>query len=391
MKKYILLALTLCICLIFTNHHQTIVASNAYQTQYDDESKKVVSDIFNLLRENYDKTDEEKIDIISQYFLDKPYVANRLVGSPTDPEQLVIALNELDCFTYLDYLEAFKRSKNEADFLEKLKVVRYIDSEVTYLKRKHFYSDWFSENELVATDLVNTDPVLSAVKATDKVRLNEKKDGGVYIPNLVVRERDINYVPRAEINDTLLATLKTGDYIGFRRNIAGLDVTHTGLIVQKNDGTYMRHASSSKSNYKVVDVKLTEYLDVNTKVIGILLFRSNASFSKLESTITVQYRDENNNEIAPNAVIVQEIGTPYIIDQMKINNMEFVNASDKLDSTTPNKDVVITLNYRSTNKVTQPKAPEVKKPELPGTGVNNSVTLIGLGLVLSAVYLYKKK
>lgn len=38
---------------------------------------------------------------ISAEFLGTPYEANVLIGSPTQPEQLVIDFRGLDCFTYL--------------------------------------------------------------------------------------------------------------------------------------------------------------------------------------------------------------------------------------------------------------------------------------------------
>ncbi|MDE8054001.1 DUF1460 domain-containing protein [Erysipelothrix rhusiopathiae] len=82
---------------------------------------------FCFLKKNNSKTEPEKIDLMSTYFLDIPYVTNRLVGSPTEPEQLVIALRELDNFTFLDYIESFKRSQNEEEFTKNLEKGRYID------------------------------------------------------------------------------------------------------------------------------------------------------------------------------------------------------------------------------------------------------------------------
>lgn len=88
--------------------------------QLAEPSKKIMKDVFAFLKENNSKTESEKIDLMSTYFLDTPYVANRLVGSPTKPEQLVIALRELDNFTFLDYIESFKRSQTEEEFINNL-------------------------------------------------------------------------------------------------------------------------------------------------------------------------------------------------------------------------------------------------------------------------------
>ena len=294
-KKISIIAMMLAMVLVST---QSIKANELkYDLQYNETSQTIVSEIFELLKTNHAKSDAEKIDIISSYFLDTPYVADRMVGSNDMKEELVIDLEGLDCFTYLDYLEAFRRSTNEAEFIQNLEKVRYIDGQVDYLKRKHFYSDWYTENTVIATDLLTKDGQYKDIVATDVVGLNDNGKGGSYIPNLETRERDINYVPRDGITVEFLKTLQNGDYIGLRREIAGLDVTHTGLIIQKEDGTYMRHASSSKSTRKVVDQLLTDYLGINTGVKGVLFFRSNAQFQDLTRTITVNYLDKDNNVI----------------------------------------------------------------------------------------------
>ncbi|MGB0973104.1 MAG: N-acetylmuramoyl-L-alanine amidase-like domain-containing protein, partial [Mycobacterium sp.] len=52
----------------------------------------------------------ERSDVVSRQFLGVPYGANTLIGSATEAEQLVVDLQEVDCFTYADYVEALKRS-----------------------------------------------------------------------------------------------------------------------------------------------------------------------------------------------------------------------------------------------------------------------------------------
>ena len=288
-KKFSVIAMMLSMVLVST---QNIKANEPeYELQYNETSKSIVNEIFKLLKTNHALSEAEKIDIISAYFLETPYVAERLVGSNDKKEEMVIDLEGLDCFTYLDYLEAFRRSTNEAEFMQNLEKVRYIDGQVEYLNRKHFYSDWYTENNIIATDLLTKDGQYADIIATDLVKLNDDGKEGSYIPNLPIRDREINYVPRDAITIDFMKTLQTGDYIGLRREISGLDVTHTGLVIQKEDGTYMRHASSSKSARKVVDQLLTDYLGINTGVKGVLFFRSNAQFQDLNRTITVNYLD----------------------------------------------------------------------------------------------------
>ena len=344
MKKFLLAVLTLALCVSpFT---MPVYADDAIEPtiQFDETSQKMMHDVFTLLKDNKDKTDAEKIEIVSGYFLDTPYVANRLVGSNTQPEELVIALNELDCFTFLDYIETFKRSKNEEDFVNQLKTVRYINGNVEYLSRKHFYSDWYSENQILATDLL-TQPEFSEFVQTDTVELNQGAKG-VYIPGLDVRERDINYVPRDKVSN-VLPLLKTGDYIGIRKNIAGLDVTHTGIVIEKQDGVYMRHASSSKSALKVVDQKITDYLDINTSVAGLLFFRSNAQFEQIHGTVNIEFKDEAGNTIKETLTESLPYGEPFNIAAPNLPGYEFVRATDNTGIVQDTNTVTFTYRYTS--------------------------------------------
>ena len=344
MKKFIITVLTLTICISpFTTQVQAD-ENDGPIIQLTEPSKKIMKDIFALLKENNSKTESEKIDLMSAYFLDTPYVANRLVGSPTEPEQLVIALSELDCFTFLDYIESFKRSQNEEEFIKNLEKVRYIDSKVEYYHRKHFYSDWYSENEKVAEDLL-TRPEFAEFVQTNVVNLNEGAESA-YIPNLAYRSRDINYIPRDKFVN-VLPKLKTGDYIGIRKNIAGLDVTHTGIVIVKEDGVYMRHASSSKSAMKVVDQKITDYLDINTSVIGLLFFRSNATMQPIQGTLNIEYVDEAGNNVRPTETIKKTYGEAYEVAAPNLPGYTYLTAKNNKGTVGDTTTVSFTYRYVS--------------------------------------------
>lgn len=53
---------------------------------------------------------------ISASFLDTPYQANTLIGSPIIPEDLVVNFNGVDCFTLLDYIQAISHSTSKQTF-----------------------------------------------------------------------------------------------------------------------------------------------------------------------------------------------------------------------------------------------------------------------------------
>lgn len=302
----------------------------------DEMSNKKMDEIFKILSENKDKTMEQKMEILSSLFLETSYVPNRLIGDSNQNEELVIDLLQLDCFTYLDYLETFRRANSKEEFIDLLKKVRYIDSTVEYLNRKHFFSDWIFENSKIALDLVDLE--MENLKKSDVVEINHGKNGE-YIQNLGIKERVINYISREDISDEDLSNLITGDYIGFRRNIDGLDVTHVGMVVLKEDGIYVRHASSSKSTYKVVDQKLIDYININTGVKGILIFRSNLS------QIKVEYIDIYGNVLKEPLIIKKNFGDEYNVEILNIDNYIYKEIKGNISGIVDKNDIIIKIIY----------------------------------------------
>lgn len=210
----------------------------------------------------------ERIRLFSSLFKDVPYVRNRLIGSSTTEEQLVIDFGALDCFTYLDYVEALRKSNDLNEFRQKLIETRYVKNDVSYLTRRHFFSDWVSEDAPNAQDVTGT--LTDETQLVSKT-LNQAKDGKVYITGLHPKERDITYIPADKINDNVISNLQDGDYIGIYTPIEGLDVTHTGLFINTPDGPMLRNASSKSIYMKVVDSPFIEYVKDTP---GIVVYRA---------------------------------------------------------------------------------------------------------------------
>lgn len=338
------------------------IKATDFDLEFDAVSKQKASEVFEILNNNKTFLLSKKIELISAVFLDTPYVANRLVGSNDVAEKLVVDLLGLDCFTYLDYLEAFKTANNQEAFLNNLQRVRYIDSKVEYLKRKHFYSDWLFENQKLVIDLTKEDKKLADLASVDVVQINLGKNGE-YIPNLGVREREISYIPRDNVSDANLSSIVSGDYVGFRREIAGLDVTHVGLLIKKTDGIYVRHASSAKSAKKVVDQKLVDYLAINTGVKGILLFRPKVA------QLLVNYVDEFGNTLKESLVENKMLGDNYIINVPDIAGYVLTRYEGNIQGVMDRNDIVVNIVYSSNQKIDQISMTDNVKT-LPKTGVN---------------------
>jgi hypothetical protein len=198
-----------------------------------------------------------RILFISERFLGVPYQEHTLIGDAETPEIFTINLQAVDCFTFLDYIEAMRLSHTFSEFKANLRMVRYADAEVSYAARNHFFTDWRERNLPVSdvTGKVGRDKARAAVK-----RLNAKPDGTRFVPGLSIKERNVTYIPGTLIDETVIASLQTGDYVGFYAEPHGLDVSHVGIIVKDQAEIYLRHASSAPHHRKVVDEQFMTYV-----------------------------------------------------------------------------------------------------------------------------------
>jgi cell wall-associated NlpC family hydrolase len=199
----------------------------------------------------------ERISQISAAFLGTPYQADTLIGSPAIPEALVINFNGVDCFTLLDYVQALSRSHDRTSFEANLIRTRYAGGEVSYLKRRHFFTDWFAVSPRNADDITGS---LSPDAVTVVKTLNRQASGKERLPDLGVIPRRITYLPARAITPQVLKQIQTGDYIGVYTTAQGLDVSHAGIAVRHDGRLWFRNASSLAANRKVVDAPFREYM-----------------------------------------------------------------------------------------------------------------------------------
>jgi len=197
---------------------------------------------------------EEKIDLLSRQFLNIPYKENTLIGNQDKPEIFVINLKTVDCYTFIDIVEAMCLSNSFDEFKERLKDVRYQQGIVSFENRNHFFINW-RENKSDFIEDVTVSVGRSA--QVDKV-LNARGDGMFYLPGIACINLIINYIPSESIDNESVDNLKTGDYIGIYSDKPGLDVSHVGIFIRDNAGTFLRHAS--QKHRKVVDEDFKEYI-----------------------------------------------------------------------------------------------------------------------------------
>jgi hypothetical protein len=200
----------------------------------------------------------ERVVHISAKFLGTPYQEHTLGGGSGRAEQLTVRFDAVDCFTFLDNVEALRRSADAGEFRARLVEVRYRDGTIGWGQRRHFFTDWASAPEGRVADVtaeVGGPRTRQALK-----QLNRKADGTLLLPGVAVQERTIRYIPGDALDLGVLSRLRSGDYVGIYTPAAGLDVSHVGLAVRQGDRLLLRHAASRSPERRVVDSDLAAYL-----------------------------------------------------------------------------------------------------------------------------------
>ena len=198
-----------------------------------------------------------KIDFISRQFLGTQYAEDTLIGSKKTCEMFVVNLSGMDCFTFIDYVEALRLSNTFPAFKNNLKHIRYRSGIIAFDHRNHFFSDWIVYGKDRIEDV--TKKIGGTHTQSARKTLNKKEDGTLYLPGIAPVERIIRYIPASTLNDTVMQKLKAGDYVGIYTDNPGLDVTHVGIIIKSKNKTYLRHASSLPEFRKVVDQEFRAY------------------------------------------------------------------------------------------------------------------------------------
>ncbi len=197
----------------------------------------------------------ERIDFISSRFLGVPYGESTLIGSPGVPEVLVIDLRAVDCFTYLDYVESMRLSRTFSEFPRHLRRVRYRSGTVAYEARRHFFTDWTASARV--RDV--TGAIGRANATTVAKTLNRTDGGGSILPGIPPVGRKIVFIPTDRLDGHALDGMRTGDYIGVYAPAEGLDVSHVGICIRRENRILLRHASSIA--HKVIDQDFDPYME----------------------------------------------------------------------------------------------------------------------------------
>jgi len=193
----------------------------------------------------------DRIDYISKKFLETPYQANTLNTDKNLPEKLIVNLEKMDCHTFLDYVMALSLSDNFSSFYEKLRLIRYENGEINFIKRNHFFTQWIDG----AYNIDNISNTFEKFICQKKLLNQEER----WIGGIAPINKEVCFVPKESYEESY-KFLKNGDLVGFYSGSDGLDVTHVGII-SINEKILLRYASSKTK--KIIEEPLEEYLKNN--------------------------------------------------------------------------------------------------------------------------------
>lgn len=223
----------------------------------------------------------------AKIFLETPYVASTLENE--GEEHLVINLSNVDCTTFVEYVLAASVCINSkktgfGDFINQLTTFRYRDGIINgYPSRLHYFSDWFHDNKHkglidIISDQIGDSTLDVAVNFMSTHPKSYKQLGNeAYLEEIKSIEKQIatyqmKYVSTNNI-ESVAHLINNGDVIALVTSIEGLDISHVGFAFHQDGRLHFFHASSSKRKVVITDEPLSNFLQPQERVKGIIVGR----------------------------------------------------------------------------------------------------------------------
>ena len=239
-----------------------------------------------------DKSLKTPLDF-ARKFLGRPYVAATLEVS--DPEQVVVNLQGLDCATLVETSQALAMTRREgktdvASYTRNLEKIRYFDGKNRgYTSRLHYLSFWMADltKRKVAKEVMLPQTLTQPLE----IHLNYMSthaNAYLFLKHHPKRVREIarlerkysgkvgRFLPKSNtgLSRQQLGAIHDGDIITVVTQKAGLDYSHQGIAFWGNDGKlHMLHASSERKRVIADERTLEDYLKRISHARGIRVFR----------------------------------------------------------------------------------------------------------------------
>lgn len=226
---------------------------------------------------------------IGKSFLGLGYEGGTL--DKNEDECLVVHLTGLDCYTFLEtslvFARLIKKNKNSFEnFTDELTCIRYRNGKLeNYTSRLHYFSDWIYEMDKAEVVKDVTKDIGGMLynnevnfMSTNPQYYHQLESNPELVNNMKRIEKNISkreyyFIPQENI-EKYEHNIHNGDIIGITTNIAGLDISHTGIAVKLEDNRiHFMHAPSTGKKIQITKETLAEYIKRNTKQTGIIIVR----------------------------------------------------------------------------------------------------------------------
>nr|WP_320021228.1 N-acetylmuramoyl-L-alanine amidase-like domain-containing protein [uncultured Draconibacterium sp.] len=249
--------------------------------------EEICKNILAELKQQREKPTAELVVKAGELLMNTPYVAHTL---ETEPEQLVVNLRELDCTTFAENCLALARTAKMQKpsfnhFKSELQLIRYREGKINgYPLRLHYFSDWIVDNDKKGTvksvsqsiGNIGFDKTINFMSQHPN-SYKQLKNNAVFVEALNKQEQELSnaelyYIPTEKL-EALKDQIRNGDIFGITTNIEGLDITHVGIAIFKDDELHFMHASSKAEKVIVSEETLFDYLNNRKSATGIMIAR----------------------------------------------------------------------------------------------------------------------
>lgn len=228
---------------------------------------------------------------VATRFLGVPYVAGTLEVEGN--ERLVVDTTRLDCTTFveLSVAEWLASQDDSLGFEQHVQALRYRGGVVDgYLSRLHYFTDWVAENakrgvwqELAPTSadvhLWGADTLSLAFMSSHPQSYPYLKAHSWAVDSMRALEAcyaayPVNYIKKSFLNlPPVQLPIRDGDILALVTTIDGLDVSHLGFAVWKEDVLHLMHASMNHGRVVVDERSLYDYLLTRKSCPGVRVVR----------------------------------------------------------------------------------------------------------------------
>ena len=277
---------------------------HAFQEVHTPNADHEIQKIFQYFKKRPHLSHAERLEYISQAWLNKPYLLFALgegENAAFDQHPLY-RTDAFDCETFVDTVLALTLSTNINEFKQRMNQIRYQNGHVDFLKRNHFTGlEWNTVNHQQGF-IKDITPSITHNKKTvyliSQTTINKSgwykylSANRIYLPNSSDEQKliqyqklkalgstqeiatsEVTYLPLTALFDAkghlhrdILNQIPNGAIMEIVRpqwNLekkigTQLDISHLGFLIYKKGILYFRNASSK--HQKVIDQKLDDYL-----------------------------------------------------------------------------------------------------------------------------------